>query len=215
MIWLLLGLMFFGCSTEPESLFEDRVTEAFDDVYVSKETHLYTSVNTGEKMDGEIVARFDDGELKADLTFLEGNVVDGKIWHDNGELFVSYDTDAAHDFITHTLFNEEGTKVQKNRMEFGTRTPGEMYSWYDDGPPKAEVTPDGITEWYPNGVMKETAEFSNGNLDGRVAKWHENGQPAGESFYVDNKLHGDYREWDEEGTLINSKTYDIGERVEE
>jgi len=127
MTWLLLGFMIFGCTPEPDSFIEDRVTGAFDDVYISKETHLYTSVNTGEKMDGEKVARFDDGELKAELTFLEGNVVDGKIWHDNGELFVTYDTDTANDFITHTLFNEEGTKVQKNRMEFGTLINSKTY----------------------------------------------------------------------------------------
>ena len=215
MTWLLLGFMIFGCTPEPESFIEDRVTGAFDDLYISKETHLYTSVNTGDKMDGEKVARFEDGELKAELTFLEGNVVAGKIWHDNGNVFVIFDTDADHDFITHTVSNEEGIKLQKNRLEFGTRSVREMYRWYDDGTPKAEMTPDGITEWYPNGQMKETSEFSNGNQHGRVAKWYENGQLAGESFYVDNKLHGDYREWDEEGRLINSTTYDMGKRLEE
>ena len=212
---LILGFLLTGCTGEPDSLMDDRVTDIFSDIYISKETDLYASAATGEKADGHYTEYFDNGELKADLKFKNGNVIEGQIRYENSEVHVQYEMDPESEFVNRTTYNEGGVKLWENVLEPGNRLPREFTHWYKDGTPKSKVTPDEITAWYENGVKKETAEYSNGNLDGRVAKWYENGQLAGESFYVDNKLHGDYREWDEEGTLMNSKTYDMGERVEE
>ena len=209
------GILLVGCSTEPDSFINDYVTEIFSEIYISKETEMYRSSATGEKADGRYTAYFENGNQQADLKFEDGFIVDGAIWHENANVFIQYEMEPESESVKRTTYSEDGVKRWENVLEPGNRLPREFTHWFENETPKSKVTPDEIIAWYPNGVKKETAEFSNGNQHGRVAKWYENGQLAGESIYVDNKLHGDYREWDEDGTLVTSKAYDMGERVEE
>lgn len=212
LLFLTIGL-FMSCSSDSEDLSDDPVSQILSDVNYSVEKNKYTSLSSGEIINGQHKEYFDNGEVQADLMFLDGVVTEGTIWHDDRSISIEFTQEDSGELVS-TVYSDEGIKVRKIISSADDQKVSEIYTWYDDGTPESEMTPIAVKNWYPIGEMKEMAEYKDGNLDGRVAKWYENGQIAGESFYVNNQLHGDYLEWDEEGNLITEEKYEMGELVE-
>ncbi len=212
LLFLLTIGLFVSCSAEKEV--DNSTSQIFPDITYSEETNKYTSVSSGENIDGHHKKHFDDGDVQADLTFRDGDIVEGFIWDDDRNTSTDFIRENNEGFVVSTIYSDEGVKNIRVIRTADRKQITEVYKWYEDGTPESEMTPDAIKMWYPNGVKKEMAEFNDGALDGRVAKWHENGQIAGESFHVNDLLHGDYLEWDEEGSLITEKKYEMGELVE-
>lgn len=213
LLFLLLTIgLFVSCSVDSEDLSDDPVSQIFSDINYSQ-INKYTSLSSGEFINGQHKEYFDDGEVQANLTFRDGVIVEGIIRHDNKSIATEFTLNNSEELVR-TIYSDEGVKIRKIITSADGQKVLEYYTWYDDGTPESEFTPNAIKNWYPNGEMEELAEFKDGNMDGRVAKWYESGQIAGESFYVNDQLHGDYLEWDEEGNLITEKKYEMGELVE-
>lgn len=210
---LITVLLAVSCGLEPEGLTENEITLAISQIYISKDTEVYTDIVTRKPASGIYQANFENGNPKAEITFEDGYAIDGNIRNEEGDVLISFAKEGNQ--YTQTRYHPNGNKAQWIVFRNGIFGIGSFKAWYEDGNPEMESTPEVIRNWYPGGQMESEIHYRNEELHGRAVKWHENGQLAGESFYIDGVLHGSYTEWDEEGNRIIEREYDNGEIVSE
>jgi antitoxin component YwqK of YwqJK toxin-antitoxin module len=56
-------------------------------------------------------------------------------------------------------------------------------------------------KWWPNGVLKMSANFENDLYEGRVEEWYENGLPYTAFHYKKGKEDGKQKGWEIDGDL--------------
>lgn len=202
-----------SCDLAPEGLTENEITVAFSQIYISKDTEVYTDVVTQKPANGTYDSNYSNGEPKAEITFENGYAIDGSIWDENGNVKLTFAREG--DQYTQTRYHPNGNKAQWVAFKNGISGTEEFKTWYEDGVPESESTPEVLRNWYTNGQMESEVEFQDDELHGKASMWHENGELAGECYYVNGELHGKYLEWDENGQLIADKEYENGEVITE
>jgi antitoxin component YwqK of YwqJK toxin-antitoxin module len=210
---LMLGL-FISCQTDPEgsiSLFDNMVTDSFPEIYISKDSNLYTDKTNSEPANGHFESFYSDDSKKASVSFENGYPLDGSVWGEDGNMRLSFAKEEGR--YTQYRYYENGVKAQRVELDKGVVSIGDFASWYEDGNPRAEFNSGVIRHWFPDVQMESEVHYNDGILHGRTAKWHKNGQLAGECFYIKGELDGEYVEWDEKGEMITEKEYEMGELV--
>ncbi len=67
--------------------------------------------------------------------------------------------------------------------------------------------------WYPNGLIWEESNYSNGLLVDKHIRWFDNGKKLSEMEYKVGKRHGIYREWYKNG-YIKTEYYNKNDKKE-
>ncbi|MEX0906073.1 MAG: toxin-antitoxin system YwqK family antitoxin [Balneolaceae bacterium] len=202
-----------ACNFQPEGFTENEITVAFSQIYIPEDSRVYTDFLTQKPANGTYQSSYGDGSQRAEVTFENGYAVDGSIWSENGDIKLTFAKESGQ--YTQTRYHSNGNRAQKVTFRDGVLGIGNLMSWYEDGNPESEFTPEVIRNWYPGGQLESEVHYKDEELHGRSAMWHENGQLAGEVFYADGVMHGAYVEWNEEGNVVSEKEYERGELISE
>ena len=127
---------------------------------------------------------------------------------------------AAHPFITENMINSTDTnlKMKKGIMHLGDkRFTGTVFSLYPGTTDTAEIAgyKDGREhgmwrKFYPDHLLKERREFTNGMKTGEHFTWWENGKQQMHYIFKYDEYDGTCREWNRTGLLVKEMRYKNG-----
>lgn len=88
----------------------------------------------------------------------------------------------------------------------------DLRTFYDDGSIKSlysytDADNYNVTNYYPNGKVKERGQFVNGKMSGVWNSFNESGVLTAEASYVDGQKEGEWRVYDGSGALRYKVTY--------
>lgn len=198
-----------SCNTEKLSDHTDTVTNMFPDIHISERTNVYVDPN-GNLLHQTVSSEYEDGSQKARLTFENGLITEGMVWHENGRLLTSYT--AKDSLIVQTFYNGKEVKIAESYFKDNVVQPVAMNTWNEDGTPNTQYDFERsvLQVWHDNGQLASEAPMINGRIHGTVYGWHKNGELAAENHFTDDQQHGSFKKWDDRGNLIEERTYNMG-----
>lgn len=202
--------IFTGCSREFYEEYSDDVTEIFPDIFLSEELNLYVE-EVGRPAVGHYTSSYQNGSIRADVTFKDGMIVEGEIFRMDGSQSVGYTVE--NDWVKYTLYDEKGKPKLIALYGDDLSDQREFHVWHENGTRLVESDEAIFKTWYENGRPRIQMESVDGEMHGRVASWYENGRMESEHHYSDGVKHGTFIEWDEKGKLISEQAYDMGTLV--
>ena len=208
-IFLLLTMPFlFSCSSLPDGLKADHISDIFPEILISEKYGLYTGRN-GELQNGTFVSKFSDGSKQAKLKLTDGMITDGFIRLKNGEIQSDYSSIDGRSY--HTMYRENGKPAMLTVYEGNYSQRKEFHVWYENGSPSMQNTKSMIRTWYKNGQLQLEMPMRNGKIHGKAYAWHKNGMLKAKNHFTDDVMDGRFKEWDENGKLVNERIYEMGE----
>ncbi len=207
LITIVFSVFLISCSEEAHFSMQDNITSTIPNIKISDELHLYTDLE-GVPVSGHFTVNHENGELRADLTFEDGMIVDGALFTSDGRQHASYSREDGS-FIN-VLYHRDGSNHLKTVYGSNLNNRQYFYAWFENGELMVESTPDLNRTWHKNGQLATKSSTVEGRMEGVATTWHENGVKAGEGFYKDDKPHGLLKAWDEGGNLISEREYDLG-----
>jgi antitoxin component YwqK of YwqJK toxin-antitoxin module len=148
--------------------------------------------------DGNYLEYYPDGQK-----FCEGSYANGILsgewsyWHPNGQLCkkITYQDGRPHGTVE--IFRADGTLASKQSFDQGLRT-GEWVSFHPDGKTiqaKMKLVAGKVegerTTYYPNGQIRQQANFKGGAFDGPVAEFNEEGEKVASGKFEEGKFTAD------------------------
>ncbi|TVR18233.1 MAG: toxin-antitoxin system YwqK family antitoxin [Balneolaceae bacterium] len=200
-------LLLISCSQDVQYSMQDHITSTIPNIKISDELHLYTDLE-GNPVTGHFAVNHKNGELRADLTFEDGMIVDGMLFTSDGRQHASYSRENGS--IINRIYHKDGSNNLKSVYGSNLNDRPYFYAWFENGELMVESTPDLNRTWHRNGQLATKSTTVEGKMEGVATTWHENGVKAGEGYYKDDKPHGMLRNWDEDGNLISERKYDLG-----
>lgn len=205
-------IFLFSCGGETVYENSNRVTEIFPEIHISNETFLYVDKNENA-IDGNFIAKYDNGSIQADLNFENGMISEGSIWGEDGELHLTFSIEDG--LAKQRAYHKNGHVATESVFENNIKDLVVFNVWYEDGSPFYESDSTKTRMWHENGQLEMESFLIDGRINGKVIYWHENGQKAAENHFTDDEPDGTFKEWDEEGNLISEKVYEKGELISE
>jgi len=189
-ILFIIGLfLLFGCPSKVMGQGELKAVN--DGLQLLEKGWLHYKVNSETPFSGLAVAKYENGQKKAEKTYKDGKL-DGvsTTWYENGQ--------------------KKSEETYKDGKLNGVWT-----TWYENGE-KIEETlyKDGVwTDFYENGQKKHERAYKNGILEGVHTLWYENGQKKMEVHFKDGKLDGVQTFWLENGSKYSETLYNDGKEI--
>lgn len=206
-LWLLIG-----CSQSEEIHYSYSVTEIFSEISLSDEHHLYVD-ETGEPVHGTYTASYPDGALRADITFRDGMISEGRILRPDGIKFTDYTLEDQRIKHTNYIDGRQIRMVTVYGSDLSDRK--EFRVWTDDGIQIVESNESIFKLWFENGQLSMEVPAVDGETHGTVRSWHKNGHPKAEYHFTEGVRNGTSTDWDEKGNVIKKETYKHGDLVSE
>ncbi|UCH95187.1 MAG: toxin-antitoxin system YwqK family antitoxin [Candidatus Aminicenantes bacterium] len=144
---------------------------------------------------GTIVVYYENGNKKASVTLINGDMKRILEWYENGNL--KYET----------VYKDNSTL---NRHE---------KEWYKNGKIKSEIgykkdkMHGKIRRWYENGQKESECEYFEGKPHGRWVWWRENGQMWALEEYRYGELNGKHIDWDKNGKITRETIFKDGKMI--
>ncbi|WP_445666127.1 toxin-antitoxin system YwqK family antitoxin [Fodinibius sp. AD559] len=209
---LFILLLLTGCSQEISEEYTGHVEEIFSDISVSEELNLYID-ESGQPANGHYRSNYQNGSLQADITFSDGMISEGKIFHSDGVLTIRYTTENGLMKTSYYTTSSQPRMVTLHGDDLSDRIA--FQTWDEDGTQRVKTDQTVMKQWYKNGQPQFEMQLKDGKLHGKSATWYENGQIKSEQLYTDGVKHGTFKEWDKEGNVTSEQVYDMGELVTE
>jgi len=215
-LYSLLVILFLitACSREKAQDFSEfqsvNVEDIFETISLSEELNLYVD-EEGQPAEGRLTASYEDGSLRADVTFSEGMISEGGIFRPDGSHFAGYTT--SDEMMKYTIYFTTGDPNLVTLYGDDLADRREFHVWQENGQRLVEFNQSMHRMWHENGWQSLEVPAIDGKTHGRAASWYENGQIKSEYHFINGDLDGTYMKWDEDGNLIVERVYELGELV--
>lgn len=209
---LLTLLLITACTQEVSEGYTAKVEEIFSDISLSEELNLYVN-ESGQPANGHYTSNYQNGSLQADITFSNGMISEGEIFHSDGIRTIRYTTE--EDLMKKSYYSKSSQPRMEILYDENLSDQIAFHTWDQDGTRRAKTDQTVMKQWYENGQPQFEMELKDGTLHGKSVRWYENGQKKSEEHYIKNVKHGTFKEWDKEGNVTSKQVYDIGELVTE
>lgn len=138
----------------------DEVEEVFPG-FVLEEGKLY-EVNGKTPYTGTITQHYEDGTLKMEAEYVEGEQKSAIYYYENG--------------------NKQSEVIRREEDSL-------MTLWYESGQKEEEIKPGTIRQWYENGQLKALVSIDDfRNYHGDMKMWDEDGNLIAHEVYEDGEL---------------------------
>ena len=87
----------------------------------------------GKKKNGIETELYDNGQIKSEITYLEGTKLRIAMWHENGQKALEGEYFGGHEFGTWTTWHDNGAKSGEIEYDVLGRQEGNSTSWYENG----------------------------------------------------------------------------------
>lgn len=181
----------------PRESRHQKVDTKYDNGQIRFERNVAILSDDSFVNDGEYIEYYPDGQKFSQGQYEQGVMVgDWNYWHPNGQLCKTIKFENGKPDGKYEVLRADGTLEAIQSFNNGIRD-GEWISYYEDGKtPKVKiqivdgkVTGQRVT-YYPNGQVRQQADFVQGQLDGQMTEFDETGKKVAEAKFKAGKVQG-------------------------